>query len=99
MHLNDGSTINNIQIVVDPADLTKSFLKISLQVPVLQLQVNWLNRTDKARMLKLHAATIELYGKAMLKLILFRKKDIRWNFCGKSPISVSGQILSEQYSG
>ena len=87
--LNDGSTINNVQIVVDVDKLGEEFLK-----PITtgaSISVNGTLVQSQGKGQKFTVLPIRI-------LILCRKKAIRWSSCVRSLISVHVRIHSERCS-
>jgi len=96
--LNDGSTINNIQIVVDVPLFEESLLRDITTGACISVKGKLVESHGQGQNIEITAKEINIYGKAMRKHIRFRKKVIRWNLCVRSHTSGSEQILSELYS-
>jgi len=77
--INDGSTINNIQVVVNPSDFDEKILKEITTEHALLYQENLLNRMARDRKLRSMPRGLNFMARPMQKPILCRKKDIRWS--------------------
>jgi len=87
--VNDGSTINNIQIVVSPADFDDQMLRDITTGHVLQLKEGWLNRMAKDRRSKLMQLKLSFMANRMLKPTRFRKRTFNGISQGDCPSAFS----------
>jgi asparaginyl-tRNA synthetase len=87
--LNDGSTINNIQVVADATLFDENILKDITTGACLSVTGKIVESQGQGQNIEVNV---------MLKHILFKRKGIRWSSSGRLPISVSGRIHSERFS-
>ncbi len=62
--LNDGTTINNIQVVVDPTDFSEEFLKDITTGASLRVEGVLVDSQGSGQPVEVQAKEIEIYGKA-----------------------------------
>lgn len=96
--LNDGSTINNVQIVVDVDKLGEEFLKPITTGASISVNGTLVQSQGKGQNVEIQATEIEIYGSADPNTYPCRKKAIRWSSCVRSLISVHVRIHSERCS-
>ena len=78
--LNDGSTINNIQIVVNPADFDDKFLKEITTGACLAVKGKLVESHGKGQAVEVNAGEIELYGKSDAETYPLQKKGHSMEF-------------------
>ena len=64
IHLNDGSTIKNIQIVVDVANFDETILKDITTGACIAVKGNLVKSEGKGQTVEIQAKEVELYGSA-----------------------------------
>lgn len=92
--LNDGSTINNVQIVVDLANFDEEMLKLITTGACLSVNGNLAESVGSGQAVEVLATGIEVLG-ACDNTYPLQKKDIRWSFCVRWHICVRVPILLE----
>jgi asparaginyl-tRNA synthetase len=78
--VNDGSTINNIQIVVNPADFDDLLLKDITTGACLAVTGRMVESHGKGQDVEINAAKIELYGKSDAETYPLQKKGHSMEF-------------------
>lgn len=96
--LNDGSTINNVQIVVDVDKLGEEFLKPITTGASISVNGTLVQSQGKGQNVEIQATEIEIYGSADPNTYPLQKKAIRWSSCVRSLISVHVRIHSVRCS-
>lgn len=92
--LNDGSTINNVQIVVDLANFDEEMLKLITTGACLSVNGNLAESVGSGQAVEVLATVLKFSERVIIR-ILYRKKDIRWSFCVRWHICVRVPILLE----
>ena len=82
--LNDGSTINNVQVVVDLANFDEEMLKQITTGACISVNGELVESVVKLK-----------YWEHAIILILCRRKDTLWNSCARLLTCVRVRILSE----
>ena len=78
--LNDGSTINNIQIVADPALFDENLLKDISTGACLAVTGKLVESQGQGQNIEIHASLIEIYGKSDSELYPLQKKGHSMEF-------------------
>jgi len=92
--LNDGSTINNIQVVADNEKFGDEYLKPITTGACISVTGVLVESLGKGQNVEIQAESIEIYGTDRPRdLLLYKKKGIPWNFCGKLRTCVRVPIL------
>ncbi len=78
--LNDGSTINNIQVVVDAASFDESLLKDITTGACIAVTGNLVESQGQGQNVEINAGTIELYGKSDAETYPLQKKGHSMEF-------------------
>jgi asparaginyl-tRNA synthetase len=78
--LNDGSTINNIQVVVDTAYFNETMLKDITTGACIGVKGNLVESQGEGQHLEISATTIELYGKSDAETYPLQKKGHSMEF-------------------
>jgi asparaginyl-tRNA synthetase len=78
--LNDGSTINNIQVVVNPSDFDEKTLKEITTGACLAVSGKLVESHGKGQEVEINASGIELYGKADAETYPLQKKGHSMEF-------------------
>jgi asparaginyl-tRNA synthetase len=78
--LNDGSTINNIQIVADAASFDENFLKEISTGACIAVTGKLVESQGQGQNVEINAETIELYGKCDAELYPLQKKGHSMEF-------------------
>jgi asparaginyl-tRNA synthetase len=78
--LNDGSTINNMQIVINPADHDEKLLKEITTGACIGVSGNLVESHGKGQAVEINAEAIELYGKADAETYPLQKKGHSMEF-------------------
>lgn len=86
--LNDGSTINNVQIVVDVDKLGEEFLKPITTGASISVNGTLVQSQGKGQNVEIQATEIEIYGSADPNTYPLQKKGHSMEFCVRSLISV-----------
>lgn len=94
--LNDGSTINNVQIVVDVDKLGDEFLKPITTGASISVNGILTQSQGKGQNVEIQATEIEIFGTADPATYPLQKKDTPWSFCVRSLICVLVRIHLEQ---
>ena len=77
--LNDGSTINNVQIVVDLANFDEEMLKQITTGACISVNGELTESIGSGQAAEVQARGIEVLG-TVITLIRYRRKVIRWSF-------------------
>ena len=93
--LNDGSTINNVQVVVDLANFDEEMLKDITTGACLSVNGELTESVGSGQKAEIQAREIEVLGTIH---ILCRRKVIRWNSCVRLLTCVPVRILSVRCS-
>lgn len=95
--MNDGSTIKNIQVVVDLSKFSEAEMKPITTGACISVIGTLVESQGKGQQAEIQADSIELYGGCRPRCIsVAEAKGIRWNFYGKSHICVLARIHLEQ---
>jgi len=78
--LNDGSTINNIQVVVDAATFDENLLKDITTGACIAVTGNLVESQGQGQNIEVHATAIELYGKSDAETYPLQKKGHSMEF-------------------
>ena len=78
--LNDGSTINNIQIVADPASFSENLLKDITTGACIALTGKLVESQGQGQNIEIHASSIEIYGKSDAEMYPLQKKGHSMEF-------------------
>jgi len=78
--LNDGSTINNIQVVVDAATFDENLLKDITTGACIAVTGNLIESQGQGQNIEVHATAIELYGKSDAETYPLQKKGHSMEF-------------------
>ncbi len=78
--LNDGSTINNIQIVVDPSQIEESILKKISTGACIMANGVLVQSQGKGQSVEIQAVQIEIYGEADVDTYPLQKKEHTMEF-------------------
>jgi len=73
--LNDGSTINNMQIVIDIAKFGEEFLKPITTGACLNVNGILVESKGQGQAVEIQATEIEIYVQRILPLIRYKRKD------------------------
>jgi len=95
--LNDGSTINNIQVVADNEKFGDEYLKPITTGACISVTGTIVESLGKGQTVEIQADEIQIYGSADLKLILYKRKGIRSSSFARLPICVRVQTLLELF--
>lgn len=96
--LNDGSTINNVQIVVDVDKLGDEFLKPITTGASISVNGILTQSQGKGQSVEIQATEIEIFGTADPATYPLQKKGHSMEFCVRSLICVLVRIHLERYS-
>jgi len=94
--LNDGSTINNVQVVVDLASFDEEMLKDITTGACLSVNGELTESVGSGQKAEIQAREIEVLGTC--DNILCKRKAIHWSFCARLLTCVPVRILSVQCS-
>jgi asparaginyl-tRNA synthetase len=78
--LNDGSTINNIQVVVEPASFDENLLKEISTGACIAVKGKLIESKGQGQNIEISAASIELYGKSNAETYPLQKKGHSMEF-------------------
>ncbi len=78
--LNDGSTINNIQVVADTASFDEDILKDITTGACIAVTGKLVESQGQGQAVEINAATIEIYGKSDAETYLLQKKGHSMEF-------------------
>ena len=92
--LNDGSTINNIQIVVDTASFDENLLKDITTGACIAVTGKLVESQGQGQNVEINASAIELYGKSDAETYPLQKKGHSMEFLqGDCPSSFQDKYL------
>ena len=94
--VNDGSTIKNIQVVVDLSKFSEAEMKPITTGACISVIGTLVESQGKGQQAEIQADSIELYGGADPDVYPLQKKGHTLNFYGKSHICVLARIHLEQ---
>ena len=83
VQLNDGSSVNNIQVVLDMTRFTDEQLKPVTTGSSVRVTGKLVESMGKGQTSEIQADTIELYGTADPATYPLQKKVTRSNFCAR----------------
>ena len=93
--LNDGSTVRNIQVVLDMARFSDDELKPITTGSSLRVQGKLVESMGKGQSVEVQADSIEVFGTADPEVYPLQKKGHTLEFLLRKPICVRAQIRSE----
>lgn len=97
--LNDGSTVNNIQVVVDMNNFPEELLKKVTTGAAVHVRGLLVESSGSGQAREIQASFLKVLGEADPDKYPIQPKNIVWNSCGKLLICVFVQTHLVRYSG